>query len=213
MNLKWIRIENACLLLLLALLFWSLQPQEGYAAESPMEVIRTTTTQALAVLEDPSYRGEDRRRARIRQMWEVILPSFDEREIARRALGVYWRERTKEQRAYFTQLFIQLVKNSYSGTLDRYTEDAEFFFDSERIDGDYAEVHTRIKTPAQFDAFEVVYRLHREDGRWLVHDIVAEHVSMVRNYRNQFARIINRSSFNGLMEALDEKVTALENAS
>lgn len=208
---EWKHNQLGCFLRLgLAVWFlWGLRGENVNAAESPLEMIRTTTRQALTVLENPSYRGEERRQARVRKMWEIILPSFDQREIAQRALGVHWRGLTEEQQTQFRQLFIQLVKNSYSSTLERYTDDAQFFFDSERIDGDYAEVHTRIKTTTQSDAFEVIYRLHRESGRWLVHDVVAGNVSMVRNYRNQFYRILNRSSFGALVQALEDKLKEL----
>lgn len=40
--------------------------------------------------------------------------------------------------------------------------------------------------------FAVVYRLQEKEGQWLIYDVVAENVSMVRNYRNQFSRILNR---------------------
>ena len=179
------------------------------AAQSPLEVIRATTNQVLNVLSDPSYQGESNRQKRLRRMWGVILPSFDQQEIAQRSLGIYWRGLTDGQRAHFTHLFLQLVKNSYSSTLDRHTEDAKVFFDGERIDGDYAEVYTRILSPEQPTPFAVVYRLHRKDGRWLVYDIVAENVSLVRNYRTQFYRIIGRSSYTKLVQTLEEKLKEL----
>jgi phospholipid transport system substrate-binding protein len=190
-------------------LAWLLGCQSAGAAQSPLELIRTTTRQALTVLTDPDYQGEQQRQKRLSKMWEVILPSFDQREIAQRSLGLYWRGLTDEQRAHFTHLFLQLVKRSYSSTLDRYTEDAQFFYDGERIDGDYAEVYTRILSPAQTTHFTVTYRLHRENGQWLVYDIVAENVSLVQNYRTQFYRIIGRSSYEGLVRALEEKLKEL----
>ncbi len=176
------------------------------AAQSPLEAIRTTTQQALNVLKDPAFQGAQHRQQRLSRMWEVILPSFDQPAIAQRALGVYWRKLTDEQRAHFTHLFLQLVKNSYSSTLDRYTADAQFFFDSERLDGDYAEVYTRIVSPTIANPFAVVYRLRRHDGQWLVYDVVAENVSMVQNYRAQFYRIINRSSYAELVRRLEAKL-------
>jgi len=179
------------------------------AADSPLAVIRSTTQQALAVLDDPAYRGDEHRQIRFRKMWEVILPSFDEQEIAKRSLGLYWQGLTPEQRARFTSLFIQLVKNRYSNTLDRYSTDAQFFYDTERIDSDYAEVYTHIVAPSQPNPFEVVYRMHQNRGRWMVYDVIAENVSMVRNYRTQFHRIISRSSFDGLIQTLEDKLKEL----
>ena len=209
MRWKFSQLGQYLLLGLVMLLVWEVRGEEVRAAESPLEVIRSTTNQALSILKDPAYQGEGHRQVRMRKMWAIIMFSFDERAIAQRALGLHWRGLTEEQRSHFTQLFIELVKNSYSGTLARYTKDARFSFDSESIDGDYAEVRTRIITPAQPDAFGVVYRLHRKNGRWLVYDVVAENVSMVHNYRNQFYRIMNRSSFEGLIRALEDKLKEL----
>ncbi len=192
-----------------AFLMWSPLDTRAGAADAPLEVIRRTTQQAVAVLDDPAYRGDDHRRERIKKMWEIILPSFDEQEIAKRSLGSHWQELTPEQRTRFTRLFIQLLKNSYSSTLDRYSTDAQFFFDTERIDGDYAEVYTRILAPTQTDPFEIVYRMHQDGERWVVHDVVAENVSLVRNYRTQFHRILTRSSFEGLIQVLEDKLQEL----
>ncbi|MGH9425391.1 MAG: MlaC/ttg2D family ABC transporter substrate-binding protein, partial [Terriglobia bacterium] len=88
-----------------------------------------------------------------------------------------------------------------------YTADAQFSFDSEQIEGDSAEVQTHIKTPARDKPFSIVYRLHQKNGEWLVYDVVAENISMVRNYRNQFSRIMNDASYEELERAIKEKLT------
>ncbi len=182
----------------------------GWASPSPLEIIRSTTSQALAVLEHPEYQGDGHRQERIDKMWEIILPRFAPEEIAQRSLGVHWRQLTDKQRAHFVQIFIQLVKNNYSNTLDRYTKDAQFFFDSEHVEGDFAEVQTRIQSPSQEKPLSIVYRLHQQEGEWFVYDVVAENVSMVQNYRNQFARIIADSSFDGLVQVIEQKLKALQ---
>jgi phospholipid transport system substrate-binding protein len=179
------------------------------AENSPLEVIRTTTNQALEVLKGSAGREKAQRQQELDQMWEVVLPKFDTEEIARRSLATHWQELTEEQKKEFTQLFIQLVKKNYSGTLARYTTDAQFFFDNERIEGEQAEVQTRIKSPSQDQPFSVVYRLHRKEDSWLIYDVVAENVSLVQNYRNQFSRIIAKSSVEGLFDTLKQKLEEL----
>jgi phospholipid transport system substrate-binding protein len=181
-----------------------------WAAPSPLETIRSTTNQALTVLGVPSDRNSDQRQQQIEKMWEVILPRFDTEEIARRSLGVHWQKLTEDQRKEFISLYIQLVQKSYEGTLKRYTADAQFFFDREQIEGDHAEVYTRILAPSQETPFEVVYRLHQEGNEWLIHDVVAENVSLVQNYRNQFSRIMAKSSAEGLLDALKQKLAKLD---
>jgi phospholipid transport system substrate-binding protein len=185
-------------------------PGNTGAALSPLETIRTTTNQALRVLGDSSEGGKEQRQQQIEKMWEVILPQFDTEEIARRSLGVHWQKLTEDQRKEFMGLYTQLVKKSYGSTLERYTRDAQFFFDREQVEGDHAEVYTRILTPSQERPFEVIYRLHQEGSGWLIHDVVAENVSLVQNYRNQFSRIMAKSSAEGLLDTLKQKIAELE---
>jgi phospholipid transport system substrate-binding protein len=180
------------------------------AAISPLDMIRSTTDQALKVLSDASDRGQSPSQQQLEKMWEIVLPRFDMKEMSQRALGVNWEKLTEDQRKEFTPLFVELVKNTYTDTLKRYAMDAKFYFDQEHIEGDHAEVQTRILSPAQSDPFLVVYRLHQEGEAWLVYDVVAENVSLVQNYRNQFSRIMAKSSGAGLIDALKRKLAELK---
>ena len=181
----------------------------AWAADSPLATVRSTIERAVAVLQDPTYQRPDHRQARVDKVREIVLPQFDSQEIAKRTLGIYWRDRTEEQRKEFIRLFTQLVEKTYSGTLDRYTNNVQFFFDQERIDGDFAEVDTRILDPGQNKAFTVTYKLHKVGGKWLIYDVVAENVSMVRNYRNQFNRILSKSSYEELVQSIQNKLKEL----
>lgn len=184
-------------------LLWLLH-REAWASESPLEVVRHTTEQAVAVLQTPSLK--DRLQERSEKFWQIALPRFDTQEIAKRCLGPHWNEITEEQRKEFVQLFVELVKRSYQSTLERHTSDARFSFDGERIEGDAAEVDTRILAPSQEQPLSVNYRLHQVGEKWLIYDVVAENVSLVRNYRNQFDRILKDSSYEGLVQALKKKI-------
>ena len=180
------------------------------AADSPSEVIRTTTDQALKVLTESSGDGNTPSQQQLERMWSIVWPRFDTQALVQGALGANWPQLTAEQQNEFTSLFIELVKISYSETLKRYAKDATISFDQERIAGDHAEVPTRISSPAHSAPFSVVYRLHPAGEGWLIYDVVVENVSLVQNYRNQFARIMAKSSGAGLMEALKRKLAELK---
>jgi phospholipid transport system substrate-binding protein len=181
----------------------------AWASESPLAVIRATVERAVTVLQDPAYQEADRRQARLARVRAILLPLFDSQELAKRSLGTHWRDRTEDEKKEFVQLFTELVEQSYSHTLDRYTIDVQFFFDHERIEGDFAEVNTRILDPSQSKPFSINYRLHQVGGKWLIYDIVIENVSMVRNYRNQFHRILSKSSYKELVQSIKRKLTEL----
>ena len=51
--------------------------------------------------------------------------------------------------------------------------------------------------------------MHKVGGKWLIYDIVAENVSLVRNYRNQFNRILSKSSYEDLVQTIQSKLKAL----
>lgn len=180
-----------------------------WAAESPLEVIRSGIGKAVAILQDPAYQGANHHEQRIDKVREAVLPLFDTREIAKRTLGVYWRERTEEEQQEFVELFTELVERTYSGTLDRYTADVQFYYDRERVEDNFADVDTRIFDPTQSRMFSITYKLHTVGGKWLIYDIVAENVSMVRNYRNQFNRILSKSSYQDLVHTIQNKIKEL----
>lgn len=183
-----------------------------WAAESPIEAIRRTVQQATHILQDPANHGKEKFQERIAKVRSIVEPQFDVQEIAKRTLGTYWQERTEQERKEFITVFTELVQKTYSGTLDRYNSDVQFFYDQERIDGKFAEVDQRIFEPAQNKAFAITYKMHQVNNRWLIYDVVAENISMVRNYRNQFNRILSKSSYQELIQTLQTKIKELDTA-
>lgn len=185
-------------------------PIRGLTTDSPLEAVRSTTNRVVLVLKAPENQGPHLREKRIKQVSEIVRPLFDRREVARRTLGVYWRDRTEEQREEFIEIFTELIEKSYGETFDKqaekYLDQVEFLYDQETIDGNFAEVNTRIFVPSQNKHFSINYRLHQVDGQWLIYDVVVENISMVRNFRTQFYRIIGKSSYEELVRKLQAKL-------
>ena len=87
--------------LLIGGLCWSVR---AWAADSPLNMIRSTTNRALAVLADLSEQGKEQRQQQLEKMWEIVLPKFDTAEIAQRSLGVHWRMLTEDQKERIREL-------------------------------------------------------------------------------------------------------------
>ena len=206
-NLHPIQQANLWKICFLVLFLW---PVNAQAVETPLTLVHQTTEQAVAVLRNPSLQGEEHAQKRTEKFWGVVLPQFDSQEIAKRCLSIHWNELNETQQKEFVHLFIELVKHSYQDTLERHVKDAQFSFDQERIEGDSAEVETRIlSSSAEEKTLSLNYRLHRTEGKWLIYDIVAENISLVQNYRNQFSRILKDSSYDGLVQILRKKIQDL----
>ena len=52
----------------------------------------------------------------------------------------------------------------------------------------------------------VEFRLKTSDNRWKVYDLKIEGVSMVKNYRSQFADIMKKSGYEGLVKTLRRRI-------
>jgi phospholipid transport system substrate-binding protein len=50
------------------------------------------------------------------------------------------------------------------------------------------------------------YYLYMKNGNWKVHDVSVRGISLVSNYRCQFAAILSRNSFDDLLKQLEEKI-------
>ena len=187
-------------------------PQLSWAKQTPLAMIRTTVQQAEAVLNDPAYQGADNFQKRIKKLETIVLPQIDRDGFAQRCLGPHWRQLDGSQRKHFITLFTELLELSYGGMLDRGSAGAQFEYDSEQIEGEYAQVRTRILVSGQDKPFTMDYRLRQLNGKWLIYDVVGGNVSMVRNYRTQFNRVIGKSGYDGLVQALERKLAELRKA-
>jgi phospholipid transport system substrate-binding protein len=173
-------------------------------AGAPTDQLRARVDRVLAVLEDPALKQEARaadRRAAIRAIANEL---FDFRELSQRTLARHWQGRTQAERDEFVELFADLLERSYIGKIETYSGGERVQYLGESPDGDLVTVRTRIVTKAGTE-IPIDYRMHRAGDRWLVYDVVIEGVSLVANYRTQFNRIIQQSSFKDLLAKLAAK--------
>ena len=168
------------------------------ADDGPRREIERALRLGVSILGDAKLRED----AKLERLRAAVLPLFDFPEMARRSLGAHWRRRTAEQRKEFTQLFARLLEKTYANRISAYNGQRMHFL-GERIDGRYAQVNTRI-VDREGRKFDVNYRVHRvgDPSGWRIYDIVIENISLVNNYRAQFNRVINRTSYESLVAKL-----------
>jgi len=167
--------------------------------------LKSTIDQVINVVTDPKYKGDsEARRAKLRS---IINPRFDYIEMGKRSLARNWRDLSPQERKDFIDLFGQLLENSYANKIESYRDEKINYVD-EIIKGKYAMVKTEIVR--KNDVIGVDYKLINTGNEWLVYDFIVEGVSMIRNYRSQFNKIIHKDSFQVLMDKLSKKVGELE---
>jgi len=169
-------------------------------AGAPTEQLKASVDQIIKVLEDPALKPESRvrdRRAAIRKEAEGV---FDFTETAKRALGRHWQALAEADRQEFTSLFTDLIERAYISKIERYSGE-RIAYTGEVVDGGLATVRTRFVTK-QGTEIPVDYRMQQRGDRWLVYDVSVEGVSLVNNYRTQFDKIIQTSSYAELVRKM-----------
>jgi len=173
------------------------------AADSPMAQIQSTVEKILAVVQNPDLKPEAKREQRRAELRRIIYPKFDFEEMAKRSLGPEWQRRTREEQQEFTKAFTGLLENSYLDKIESY-DGEKFRYLRETGDQNSAEVDTTVINK-KGQEFSINYKLHQVEGGWRIYDVVIENISLVNNYRSQFARVLTKSSFDQLLSTIKEK--------
>jgi phospholipid transport system substrate-binding protein len=173
------------------------------AKATPTEAMKTTVRQALQVLQDKELKRPERTDERVTRLKKIADSIFDYGEMAKRSLGGQWIKLEEREQQEFVGLFTEFLTATYVEKIHSYS-DEEVKFLNERLEGDYAEVKSIMvgkKTETPLD-----YRLMKKDGEWKAYDVVVDGISLVRNYREQFATILRSSSYEDLVLTLRDKI-------
>jgi phospholipid transport system substrate-binding protein len=173
-------------------------------AGPPTDVVKQVIEKALEILNNPAYQGPSQKERRRQTVKQIVDRHFDYREMAKRSLGSAWNNLSNAQRDEFVRLFAELLEASYSDKIDRYAKHVRVDYTGESLEDGYSEVRTMVVRPN--DRIPLTYRLYNVSGNWRVYDVVIEGVSLVNNYRSQFSRVINESSYTELVRRLRTKV-------
>jgi|CXWL01.1.fsa_nt_gi phospholipid transport system substrate-binding protein len=174
----------------------------GQISEPPTEAVRSTLTEVFRILEDEKLKDPAKRIPRRHMLEEVIASHFDYTEMSKRALAANWTPLTAVERTEFVELFKSFLSDRYAEKIEGYSGEQVHYL-SERIEGNYAEVRTELRSSKV--EIPMDYRLHMRDGTWHAYDIIVDGVSLVKNYRSQFDKIIRSDSYQELVRRLRER--------
>ena len=180
----------------------------GFASHLPAETgaatkaMKGTIDQALMVLEDESLKAPERAQERLEILEGIIAKRFDYKEMSQRTLGKHWQKLSEADRDEFVHLFQRFLSKTYAGNVDGYSGEQVKYL-NERRKGDFAEVQTAVAS--EKSTLFIYYRMLKSSNAWKVYDVVLDGVSLVKNFRSQFGRIIEAESVEGLLEKLRAK--------
>jgi phospholipid transport system substrate-binding protein len=177
-------------------------PLPVFAGE-PMQQMKQTTDKILSVLSNPDLKAPGKALERMKQFSQVLDERFDWEELSRRSLARYWTQRTPEERRQFISLYRDLLERTYLDKVEDYSGETVRYV-GETLDGNFATVKVMVMTKRKTE-IPVEYRMLKKGAAWWIYDISIEGVSLVNNYRQQFNSLLQKSTFQEVLQKLKDK--------
>lgn len=172
------------------------------AAGPATDAVKGTVDEVVRILQDKEMKKPDHTEERRRLLEKAIGNRFDYDEMAKRTLTTQWAKLNRDEQQEFVVLFKRLLSNTYADKIEGYSGEPVQYLNERQQEG-FAEVKTKVvsgKAEIPLD-----YRLMNKSNDWRVYDVVVDGVSLVKNYRGQFDKVIHSSSYADLVEKLRKK--------
>ncbi len=163
--------------------------------------IRTKHNKVRAVLRKPDSPAR-------REELTVLLGEFlDYDRLAKLSLDKEWTKHSPKDRDRFVSLLRQLVERQYQRNMESTLEYKVKWVGTEPI-----ETGVKVKSSAKSvkkkrqPPVTIDYSMSPAGDEWKVFDIFTDEVSLVKNYKRQFRRVIKDEGWSGLIGRMEKKL-------
>lgn len=186
---------------LFSLIVLLLLPGVSLAKGKAETFVKTRQGELVKLLKAGSAESQ---KEKIRDVFDEIL---DYDTLAKKSLGSStWKKRSEAERAEFSGLLKDLVRQAYERNL-RKTLSYDVTFQGETKDKGKYLVRTtaKSKTNSREEPVSIDYVVAESGGKLLIIDIVTEGSSLTRGYRSQFKRILKKKGWDELIRLMKKK--------
>jgi len=196
-------VTRPSLILSLLLLPSLARAEQAASPQDPEALLRAKTAAVKALMGKPADE------ARTKELRAMVAELVDYTELAKRSLKKRWDKRTEAEREEFSGLLKALIEKSYLEQVEK-QPDFEVSWEEKRLLDDGARAAVRTVARSGETAVEIEYRLRRRETGWMAVDIVVDGVSMVRNYRRSFRKVIKKDGWQALIDKMKRKLAGEE---
>lgn len=168
--------------------------------------VQRTGDAILAVVNESGTTAEKRA-----ALARIVNQAVDVNNVARFALGRFWRLATPEQRQTYLALFRQYLVFNVTGRLSQYKGTTFTLGRAQAMNGDIS-VATTIRTPNGAPA-DMQWLVSFASGKPQIVDLVAEGTSLRITQRSEYASVITRNggqNVQALIDAMRQQIARLE---
>jgi phospholipid transport system substrate-binding protein len=199
------KIKAVTLVTILALLAVMALTAVPAQAGDAQDTLKKNIDEFISILKDPQYKPDTMKDAQRDKIWVIIHRIFDFEGVSRRAVGRNWSKFAPKETTEFIDAFAELLGTNYLIQIqEQYTNETVEYISEDTPAKGRSVVKTVIKRGTKAD-IPVDYSMWLRDGVWRIYDVKVEGVSLVQNYRRQFAEILMKDPPSVLIERVKEK--------
>ena len=187
----------------------ALSPSASAApATGPMAELKSSNERIDHLLKQKGKRDEVKAR---QDMKDIVNGFLDYDELAKRSLSQHWDVITRPQRDDFVATLKELIEKNYVKQL-RTNLEYEVAYKNESVTEGDATVSTvvKVRTKGKSTDTGIDYKMKQKGAKWMVYDVITDDVSMVKNYRSQFNKIITNESFDALVKKMKKRAAEID---
>lgn len=167
---------------------------------TPTKVTEQAVADILAIAQNKTLDEQVRKD----QLEDVIEKYVDLQAASQRVLAVHWRSASKEEKVEFMRVFRKVLTSTYFNLLQQYENEKVIFGEETIKKKRYATVESTVLSGGK--EIPVSYRLLLRDDGWKLYDFVAEGISMIRSFNNDYASMLRSGGVSGLSKTLEDKI-------
>ena len=195
---------------IIALIFAAVVGATAQAQDAPDMLIKQVTEDVLEIVRNDKDIQNGNTQKAIDLVDKKVLPHFDFLHMTALALGKDWRKATPQQQQQLTAEFKTLLVRTYSNALTGYKNQKVVYKPFKMNAGETdVLVRTEVLQPGS-KAVQLDYSLEKKESAWKVYDVTVAGISLVTNYRDQFAQEVRNGGVDGLIATVAAKNKSLE---
>ena len=117
---------------------------------------------------------------------------------------------TDKQAKKFISLFTTLIRKVAYPQSSTFYNDAKSTYQPTVITGNTAIVLAETIIEKEDFEMEIGYQLTNDKGNWRLSDLLIDEDSLVKDYQNQFGRIITKDGIEGLIKKIEDKIAEID---
>jgi len=173
------------------------------AADGAMDTFKTRHGKVVELV---------KKRADVATLQKEVDALLDYKALAETSLGgpARYAAKCEPRCAEFEALLTRLIRENY---LKRIRTDKKYELayvgEETKPRGTHVITNVSLSRDGKPEVVEVVYVMHQVNGIWLTEDIITDGISLAKNYKFEFNKILKDKGINELIARLEAKLTEL----